>query len=144
MVCHWIIGVPVDVIFRARRHGGEAADELREYLIINLRRFARLIDGAGVWLFGFVCFVLTCLLTIGFFYGIELAQAFFCIALPLTIVGGMNLRLIQRLQEEVPPAEELANLLLRHRFWLQVVSVAAIFATAMYGMYHNLAVPIYF
>lgn len=141
---HWILGVPFDMIFRARRYGGEMATDLDALVSINVRRLMTISDLAGAWLVGIAAFILSAVATIGFYYGVELAQGFFCLGLPLCIVGTMSFRLSRQFARQQPSGLELARALLRLRFQIQVIAVISIFVTAMYGMYHNLAVPVGF
>ena len=62
------------------------------------------------------------------------------IAFPMTLVGIMTLFTARRIEAEGLQAETLFRRLTRHRFWTQVIGMVSIFITAMYGMYHNLAV----
>ena len=139
-VSHWIIGVPFDMIFRAKRYKGEAASDLDILVGVNVRRLMTINEMAGVWITGFTFFVLSTLFALGFYYGFELAQGCFCLALPLTIVGMINLRLSRRFAVNQPEGEKLARELLKTRFWIQVIAMISIFITAMYGMFHNLSV----
>lgn len=138
-VSHWIIGVPFDIIFRAKRYGGQFADDLDILVGVNVRRLMTINEIAGVWLTGFVFFVLSGLVTMGFYYEFELAQGFFCLVFPLTFVGMMNMRLCRRFAANQPTGAALAQSLLKLRFWIQVIAMISIFFTAMYGMYYNLS-----
>lgn len=138
-VSHWIIGVPFDMIFRARRYEGDAAGDLDLLVTINVRRLTAISEKAGVWLIGFVAFSLSALVMLGFYYGIELAQGFFCLAFPVTVVGMLNFRLSRRFAVSQPTGAALARALLKLRFWIQVIAMVSIFFTAMYGMYYNLS-----
>lgn len=143
-VSHWIIGVPFDMIFRAHRQGGQAVTDLEALVDINVRRLQTITELAGIWITGFICFALSGLATMGFYYGFEMAQGFFCLGLPLTFVGMMNMRQSKRYANSQLRGEPLARDLLKLRFWIQVVAVVSIFFTAMYGMYHNLSsIPIF-
>lgn len=138
-VSHWIIGVPFDMINNARRRSGQATQDLEILIDINVRRLLAISDMAGAWIIGFTFFVITGLATTGFYYGLELAQGIFCLVLPLTVVGKMNMSKSRRYAESRPEGEALARDLLRLRFWIQVVAVISIFLTAMYGMYYNVS-----
>lgn len=141
---HWILGVPFDMIHRARRHGGEALDDLEQLVAINVRRLMGITEIAGLWIIGFVTFLLSGLVMSGFYYGFELAQGLFCLALPLTLTGFMSFRLSRRLADKPLTGEHLTKMLLRTRFWFQMIAVVSIFLTAMYGMYHTLSLPVGF
>ncbi|PNB46118.1 component of SufBCD complex, partial [Pseudomonas sp. GW456-12-10-14-LB2] len=58
---------------------------------------------------------------------------------PMTLVGAISLATARGIAEADPDVAELVRRLTRHRFWTQLVGMAAIFVTAMFGMYHNLA-----
>ena len=142
MASHWILGVPFDLIYRARRQGGEAMAELEMLVAINVRRLTSISDIAGLWITGFAGFLLSTLAMVGFWYGMELAQGMFCIGLPLSVVGMLNLRASRRFSQKLPRGDALSAALFRLRFWIQVIAMISIFVTAMYGMYHNLSLPL--
>ncbi len=58
---HWVLGVPFDVISRARRHGGEAQDDLETLVRINTARMLDIARTAGIWLVGFLFFLISTL-----------------------------------------------------------------------------------
>ncbi|MEJ6402000.1 hypothetical protein [Yoonia sp. 2307UL14-13] len=132
------------MIHRARRHGGEALDDLEQLVAINVRRLTGITEVAGLWIVGFVTFLLSGLVMAGFYYGFELAQGMFCLALPLTLTGYLSFRLSRRFSDGQPTGEQLTTALLRTRFWFQMIAVVSIFFTAMYGMYHILSLPVGF
>jgi hypothetical protein len=140
-VSHWILGVPFDMIYRARREGAQSARDLEDLVAINVRRLATINEMAGLWLVGFAAFMLTAFAMLGFYYGFELAQGFFCLSFPLVFVGMLNMRASRRFQTNQPEGEALARALMRLRFWIQVIAMISIFFTAMYGMYFNLIEP---
>ncbi len=136
---HWVLGVPFDMVQRARRHGGQALTDLQDMVRINVGRMLYIEHVAGLWLAGFATFVLTALAILAFWYGIEFAQAVVLILAPMTGVGLLSLRAARRIAAEAPEGEALFRRLVRHRFWVQVVGMLSIFSTAMFGMYQNLA-----
>lgn len=137
---HWVLGVPFDMVMRARRHGGQALTDLEDIVRINVGRMLFISRTSGLWLAAFVTFMLTALAVLAFWYEVEFAQAVVLIALPMTVVGIMSLAAARRIEAEAPAGEALFRSLARHRFWTQVVGMISIFVTAMYGMYQNLAV----
>jgi len=84
--------------------------------------------------------MLTSLALLGFYYRIELAQAVFLLALPLSIVGMVTLSTARLIRATEPEGALLVAALHRHRLWTQIIGMIAIFVTAMYGMYQNLDV----
>ena len=136
---HWVLGVPFDMVLRARRQGGQAAADLEDLARINSRRLVHIAEVSGLWLVGVATFALSTLLVLGIWYRVEFAQAVLLLAAPMTVVGAMNLAAARGIAEAEPDLAELMRRLVRHRFWTQALGMAAIFATAMFGMYHNLA-----
>ncbi len=137
---HWVLGVPYDVLLRARRQGGQALIDLEDIVRVNVNRILYITRESGIWLLGFVSFVLSGLLVLALWYRIEFAQAVSLIAVPMTFVGLMTIFTARKIEAEGLAAETLFRRLTSHRFWTQVIGMVSIFVTAMYGMYHNLAV----
>lgn len=137
---HWVLGVPFDMVLRARRQGGVALADLEELVRINVNRLLFISRESGLWLVGLAAFLLTALGTLGFWYGVEFAQAVFLIALPLTLVGLLTMATARRIEAEAPEGEALCRMLQRQRIWIQVVGVLSIFVTSVYGMYQNFSI----
>ncbi len=135
---HWVLGVPWDMITRARRHGGQAEADMMVLVSINVRRLLYVAQNAGLWLVGFVAFVLTALALMAFWYWVEFAQAVFFLAAPMALVGTASFRTARLIEEDQSDAETL----FRRMFWLRVaiqgIGIVAIFVTAMWGMWQNL------
>lgn len=139
---HWVLGVPHDMFLRARRHGGQAAEDYETMLQINVRRLLYIVQSSGVWLVVLVSFMLAMLGSLGFYYDIEVAQAIFCFAAPLTIVGLLSLRTARRLSTSGATGSELYKMITWHRFSTQGIGMLAILLTGMYGMWQNLSVGV--
>lgn len=137
-VSHFVLGVPFDLIQRAKRRGGEAEQDLMDIVRVNVNRLLSISEAAGTLITLFLCFILTCLFGLGFFYGIELCQAIFLLAFPLSIVGVVSWNSAHRIREADPVGEDLYIALSRHRLITQVIGMLAVFVTAMWGMYQNL------
>lgn len=135
---HYVLGVPFDLITRARRHGGEAQRDLEDMVRINVNRILYIGQVSGLLLMGFVCFVLTALAILGFFYDVEFAQALFLIALPMSFVGALSVRTAGLIAGEEPEGDALHRRLIRHRQAVQLIGMASIFVTALWGMWKNL------
>ena len=135
---HWLVGVPFDLLYRARKATSQELSDLEAITYVNVRRFTGLTDLAGPWLLGFVVFVLTSLGSAGFYYGLELGQGLFILAAPLTIIMVLNVSVAHQLRASPLYGEALVQRLFRLRIWSQVVGMIAIFFTAMYGMWFNL------
>lgn len=139
-VSHRTLGVPHDMVQRARRHGGQAEVDLADLVRVNVNRQLNVAAVAGIWLIGLLFFVLTILAALGFYYRIEMAQAVFLVFLPLTFVGALTVSTSRLIDATKPEGEALFAILSRHRVMTQVIGLIAIFVTGLYGMFHNLAV----
>ncbi|SFA85919.1 hypothetical protein SAMN05421688_1226 [Poseidonocella pacifica] len=133
---NWGLGAPVDMLLRARRLGGGAQDELETSVAIQSRRQIRLAGGPVT--LGVLAFVSTMLALLGFLYGWELGQAVFLLIFPLILVRYMALRTAHRILRGNLQGDALHDVIGAHRFRVQVLSVIALFATALFGMYQNL------
>ena len=137
---HYGLGVPFDLVQRARRLGGQSAQDLADMVRINCNRLLFIGSMSGLWIIGFVCFVLTALALLGFVYGVELAQAIFLIVFPLSIVGVLSISAARTIRHEGLEGEDMIARLIRHRFYVQLVGLVAIFITALWGMWQNMQI----
>lgn len=142
LLSHWVLGVPFDLILRAKRNDEAAVADMLTLLDIKSRRFLGIFDSAAHIIAGVICFILAIILSMGFYYGFELAQGMFFMAVPAAAVGVLNLRMFRHLNDNPATGGDLIALLQRHRFWVQFIGVMSICTTAMYGMYHNLTLPL--
>lgn len=137
-VSHWVMGVPFDLITRARRQNDEALEDLSVIARINARRLLYISRNGGLWVIGFVCFLMTLLTLLAWVYLVEIAQAVLFMFAPMVLIGYLTLRLALRIETEAPAGAALVRLLMRHRFTVQLIGMIAIFVTAVFGMYHNI------
>ncbi len=135
---HWVLGVPYDMVLRAKRQGDEALTDLEDIVRINVNRMLYIAQVSGLWLAGFACFGLTMLVLLGFVYEMEFAQAVFLLALPLTMVGILSLSTARIIHSEGSTGDRLFRRLNRHRLYTQMIGMMAIFITALWGMYQNM------
>jgi hypothetical protein len=135
---HWVLGVPNDVIQRARRYGGEAELDLENLVRINCNRLVYISNISGLWLLAIVSFLLTGLGIMGFVYWVEFAQAVFLLAFPMTLVGMLNVSTARLYQIEQSSGAQLYKLLNRHRMITQFIGMISIFVTALWGMFWNM------
>jgi len=135
---HWLIGVPFDLLFRARKCEPQEIADLEVIVDVNVRRFTGLTDSAGPLLLGFITFVLVGLGMSGFYYGSEMGQGLFILGAPLTIVIIQNAKVAHELRASPLAGPALVSRLFRMRVWSQIIGMIAIFFTAMYGMWFNL------
>jgi hypothetical protein len=140
MLSHWVLGVPYDLILRARKQGGPLEADLRTMLRINATRLVQIMDSSGVWLVAFVCFGLSVLLILGFYYRVEFAQALVLILAPVALVSLQSLRVARRVLAAADAGAALFGMLRRHRIGVQATGLIAIWVTAMWGMYQNIQI----
>jgi hypothetical protein len=136
---HWVLGVPFDMVLRARRHGEQAQIDLNDIVRINVNRLLYIAHVSGLWLAGFAFFGLTMLALLGFVYSLEFAQAVFLLAFPLSLVGALSLSTARLIQAEDARDERLYKRMTRHRIYTQLIGMVSIFVTAIWGMYQNVA-----
>lgn len=141
-VSHWVLGVPFDMVLRARRSGGQAEQDLEDLVRINTNRMLYIARVSGLWLMGIGCFLLTTLLISGFVYGLEIAQALFLLGFPMSIVALISLSTAHLIDREGAQGELLRKRLTRHRLYVQLTGVVSIFVTALWGMYQNLSLGV--
>jgi hypothetical protein len=137
---HWVIGVPFDMVGRARKFGGQAEADLIDMVRVNANRLAYIGNVSGLWLLGLTCFLVSGFAVLGFIYRIEFAQALFLLSFPMSFVGALNLSLARKIIEIGPEGEDLYRALTRHRTAVQAIGMVAIFVTAVWGMYQNMSV----
>lgn len=135
---HYVLGVPYDMVTRARRYGADAAEDVDVLTMISVRRILYITRVAGLWLAAFVAFVLSSLAVMGFWYGVEFAQAMLLLAAPMTVVGALSIRTAGRIERTGVRGPDLWRSLLLHRMAVQGIGMVAIFVTAMWGMWQNL------
>lgn len=138
-VSHWVLGIPYDAILRARRGTPETAmQDVQDLTRVNVNRILYIFDVSGVLIALFGSAFVTTLGIVAFYYDIEFAQAVFLLGMPMLVVGALSVRTARRIRTTGVAGDDLVRLLLRHRFFVQLIGVASIFVTAMYGMYVNL------
>lgn len=136
---HWVLGVPYDLVLRARRDGGDAVADVEDMVRINVARLLYIGRMSGLWLAGLTCFMLTGLGLLGFVYWVEFAQALFLLLFPMTFVGLLSLNTARLIADTAASGEALYTRLFRHRIFIQLIGMVSIFVTAMWGMYTNLS-----
>jgi hypothetical protein len=137
---HWVLGVPFDLVTRARRRGGEAAQDLHDLVEINSRRIVYIARVAGLWIIASGAFIFSVLAVLGFFYWIEFAQAVFLLLVPMTIVGALSLSTAQQILVQEMEGEDLYRKISRHRIKVQAIGMVSIFVTSLWGMWQNMQV----
>lgn len=135
---HWVLGVPYDMVQRARHEGGEALADLETLVRINVARMLFFSRERGPWLVGVVCFLVTVLGLLGFVYRSEFAQAVLFLFLPSCLLGYLSLRVAIKVEAGEAQGEALFRRLFWHRLSVQVLGMVSILVTSLYGMYVNL------
>jgi hypothetical protein len=139
---HWVLGVPHDLIQRARREGGQAQQDVEDLVRINAGRLLHVVDHGALVVTALVSFWLSGLAVLAFVYDIEFAAAVFLLLAPLTLVVWLSVRVCRRIVAGENTGAALHRRLIVHRRWTQSVGMAAIFITAMYGTWKNINVSI--
>ena len=139
---HWVLGVPFDMISRAKRHGGQAQDDLETMVRINTGRMLFIVRTAGTWLVAIWTFALTMLVLLGFAYHVEFAQAVLFLFVPFSMLMLLSLRTSMMVEAGEGHGEALHRRLLRHRISTQVLGMIAIFVTSLFGMYQNMHIGV--
>ncbi|MEP1767443.1 MAG: component of SufBCD complex [Sulfitobacter sp.] len=137
---HYGLGVPFDMVLRAKRHGGQAQVDLEDLVRINSNRLLFIAQMSGLWIAGFACFFLTMLALLGFFYGNEFAQSLILLGFPMALIGLLSVSTARLIQEEDARDDRLHRRLMRHRLYTQIIGMFSIFVTALWGMFQNLSV----
>ena len=135
---YWVLGVPHDMVTRARREGGEALDWLETMARINASRLLHQSREYGPWLVGMACFIVTTLGVLAIFYDNELSLALGLIILPLMVLIYLTLGAALRVEAGEAQGEALFALMFRTRLKIQGLGMVSIFVTALVGMYVNL------
>lgn len=139
---HWVLGVPYDMVLRARRVGGQAEADLEDLVRINVNRILFIVGEAGLFLMILLSFTLTTLALLGFVYKVEFCQALFLIGAPMTLVAFMSVATARHIEESGDRGEALQRRLSYHRLAVQVLGMISIFVTAVWGMLQNFNISV--
>ncbi|MCC6007478.1 MAG: component of SufBCD complex [Rhodobacteraceae bacterium] len=137
-VSHWILGVPFDLVNRARKHGGAAIEELETLVRINISRTLYIADVAGSWVVALSFFGLGVLGVLAIGYGVTLAQAVMLIVVPVAAVRALGVRLARRIRRDNLSGAQLIRAMARHRTMVQVIGITSIMVTVFYGMWKTM------
>lgn len=135
---HWVLGVPHDMIFRARREGGQAENDLEDLVRINVNRLLHVVDRGLYMVIGMAAFWLTFLGFLGFYYDVEFAQAIFLLMAPLSVVVWRSVVVSRRIASGDSRGEALYGQLIWHRRVTQSIGMLAVTVTALYGTWQNI------
>lgn len=137
-VSHWVLGVPFDLVVRARRGHAQAARDLRVLVEVNVNRILALTEFSGPAVTASVAFLLSALGTMAWVYGNEFSQAIFLLAFPGVVIGVWSVRTARRLRAR--DYDHIDRALRGHRLAIQILGVIFIFITAFWGMWVNVTV----
>ncbi len=137
---HWVLGVPFDMVQRAKRHGEQAQIDMEQLVRINCNRLLFIGHASGLLMLAFGSASITALVIMGFWYSVEFAQALFFFVFPMSIISVLSLSTAHRISSENADGELLQKRLSRHRFYTQIIGMISVFVTAMWGMFQNLLV----
>jgi len=135
---HWVLGVPYDMIHRARREGGQSEVDLEDLVRINVNRLLHVIDRSLHVVIGMSAFWLTFLAILGFFYQVEFAQAVFLLMAPMSVVVWRSVKVSRSIAAGDNSGEALYRRLLWHRRVTQIIGMLAVTVTALYGSWQNM------
>lgn len=136
------MGVPFDLVVRARRVGGQSEQDLLDIVRINANRLLYIVETSGLFIMAICCFVLTGLAILGFFYEVEFAQAVFLLLFPMCFVLLINIRAAHRLMQQEATVENVSKTLTRCRTFTQIIGMFTILITAFWGMYQNISIGV--
>ncbi|MDG3039932.1 component of SufBCD complex [Roseicyclus marinus] len=135
---HWVLGIPYDLVQRARAGDADSQRDVEALAVISCRRILNLAEVSGIAMVALSAFVVTSLAVLGWVYRVEFCQALVLLLLPLLAVTGLSIHTARGLVDS--GFEDLAPRLRRHRLMVQGMGVMFIFLTAFWGMYVNLSV----
>jgi hypothetical protein len=134
---HWVIGVPYDMVERARRHDGQARVDLENLVAIYANRILFIVQEAGAIVVALTSAFLTALAMIGFIYAVEFAQALFLLLFPLSLVGALSVATAHRIKKGESSGKALWRRLKLHRIYTQMIGIFSIFVTSFWGIAQN-------
>jgi hypothetical protein len=129
LACYRTLGVPHDLLLRARRVP-EVSARVDTLAQLTSERVGGIYDALGVPIAAGLGFLLAGLFALGFGTGIETAQAAFAIVLPLVVINYSKLRLALAVRRHGIAGPRLVLALARRRVWHQLIAVVAILGAA--------------
>ncbi|MFV0244856.1 MAG: component of SufBCD complex [Qingshengfaniella sp.] len=134
-----VLGVPVDLLRRARRGDGQAVLDVEMLMALRLRGIRPMpktvmAGGVALWACG-----LTILVTLALSYGIESAQALLPLAVAMALIQGLQVRCLARIEAAGLQGADLCDALNRLAVQIQLIILVMAFVTAIWGMYAILA-----
>jgi hypothetical protein len=141
LACYRTLGVPHDMLLRARRMP-DVAERVDLLAHLACERVGGIYDALGVPLAALAGFLLAGVFALGFLTGIEAAQAAFAIMLPLTVIVYSKLRLALAVRRQRIAGPALVLALARRRVWHQFFAVVAMLGAAAVAMTLHPRIPL--
>jgi hypothetical protein len=129
-LCHWILGVPYDMVLDAERKGGTFESNCEAMIQAHVLRVTTIFQSGGVAIIAGVAFVLALLATIGFGFLFEGAIAAFMMLTPIVLVMGASVHLAFQIQREGLSGPAVRSRMGWRRFWNQVIGLISIVCSA--------------
>jgi hypothetical protein len=129
LACYRTLGVPHDMLLRARRVP-EVAGKVDVLARLAAERIGGIHDALGVPIAAASGFLLAGFAVLGFGTGIETAQAGFAILLPFAVISYSKLRLALAVRRRGIRGTDLVLALARRRVWHQFIAIVAMLAAA--------------
>jgi hypothetical protein len=139
---YWVLGVPYEMIQRARREGGQLQQDVEDLVRINVSRFLGMVESGSLVFSGLAAFWLSALAILAFYYDVEFAQAVFLLLGPMIFVVWASIRTGRLIRAGENTGDKLHRRLMVHRRIVQVIGILAILVTALYGTWQNVSVSI--
>lgn len=140
LACYRTLGVPHDMLVRARRNP-EIAAKVDMLARLSSERIGGIQDAFGVPIAAAIGFLLAGFAALGFSTGIEAAQAAFALLLPFVIVSYSKLRLAMAVRRRGIEGTELVLALARRRVWHQFIAIFAMLAAAAVSLMLHPPIP---
>lgn len=132
---HFILGIPYDMVMRARRFGGFEEEELDTLAHLLIRRNLRYVDLGAVYFVAVAAFLLAVNVTFALYYKLEFAQAMLALYLPFLLIIGISIHAARRIARLDLRGPALHKQLLITRLVIQGIGIIFILLTAFWGMY---------
>lgn len=132
------LGVPYDLVARARRLGGDAQTDIEVLARIHAERYVYYWSRGQLFQVAFLAFVVSGLFVLAIGFNFEFAQAVLFLLVPLSLIAANSLRGAHLILADRGQGEALHKLIFRHRLLVQLIGFTFIFLTAIFGFVHNL------
>ena len=135
VTCHFILGVPFDLVVMADRKGGQWADHCDAMAQAQIFRMTQAFESYGMASTCSAFFGLAAIGTMAFFLDLEAAQALFALLAPQALVHGWSVPIAFRLRRMEAEGVVLRKALAKRRFWHQVAGLVAIALVTTVAVY---------